>query len=131
MNELQHTKLTSHKSVLEVLTFFQFIWHENEAVNEVVAELEASLKKTDETIEMHLDSTEASEKHQKAANLLHTLFEEMDDLLTSQLDKLLLRYALSHADFFYAYGDARTVKNYGLGYRALKARETINGVFTT
>ena len=125
MNELQRNKLISHKSVLEVLTLFQFIWTENIAVNEVVAELEANIKKIEETFDMHVEATFAKDKQEKEAYLLSTLFEEMDELLTAQLDRLLLKYALSHSDFFHAYGNARTVKNYGMGYATLKTREDV------
>lgn len=128
MNELQRNKFLSHKSVLEVLTLFQFIWRENVAVSEVVAELEANVKKTEETVEMHVDSMAAQDKQEKEAHLLNTLFEEMDELLTSQLDKLLFRYALSHSEFFQAYGSARTVRNYGLGYQGMKSEESVRGV---
>ena len=122
MNELQRNKLISHKSVLEVLTLFQFIWTENMAVNEVVAELEANIKKIEETFDLHVEATLVKDKQEKEAYLLSSLFDELDELLTAQLDRLLLRYALSHSEFFQAYGNARTVKNYGMGYASLKTR---------
>jgi hypothetical protein len=89
---------------------------------------ESELVDFDEQISVYesdLPNHRVSVSERKAANAkLKDLYKEADDVLTSQIDRLMFRFSTAKPDFYAAYLNARKIVDYGTRYEKPEDDET-------
>ena len=71
-----------------------------------------------------LSAPRSSIKSDKSTNEeLEKLFRDCDTLLNEQLDKMMITFQNSHADFYTEYTNAREIGGWGRGKKEIKNEE--------
>ena len=71
-----------------------------------------------------LPNHRVSVSERKAANAkLKDLYKEADEVLTSQIDRLMFRFSTAKPDFYAAYLNARKVVDYGTRHEKSESNE--------